>query len=65
MKTPWILLLATVIPLGWIVLGVIVLWRFVVVRCQQFTDVEGEDYDAINWASLFSYCSSASFISAR
>jgi len=30
MKTTWILLLATVIPLGWVVLGAILLWRFAV-----------------------------------
>ena len=60
MKTTFMVLLATVIPLGWIVLGVIWLWRFAV-REEVAVD---DDYDALNCASFFSYCSSASFISA-
>jgi len=64
MKTSLILLLATVIPLGWIVLGVIFGWRVLVARCRVSSGAECSDYDTSNCANLFSYPCSAFFISA-
>ena len=50
MKTTWILLLATVIPLGWVILGGVLLWRVAVQsRANKATLVFGPD--AAQWLS--------------
>jgi len=50
MRTSLILLLATVIPLGWVVLGAILLWRFALQsRVSKAAQVFGPD--AAQWLS--------------